>query len=125
MKPLCAIAPMRLNRLLRIVSYTIHKRSGLDCRVRPARIPEVLDDVTAHTIALRQVLRVEAQVGFRESNSREEARCEDAPAVKRLLGELVRRDLWHLQSNQRLVSEKFLERGSQTCGHQVQTAKAP
>jgi len=42
--------------MLRIVSYNIHKCRGLDQRVRPARIAEVLRGLDADVIALQEVV---------------------------------------------------------------------
>jgi endonuclease/exonuclease/phosphatase family metal-dependent hydrolase len=41
---------------LRVVTYNIHKSRGLDRRVRPARIVEVLREIDADIIALQEVL---------------------------------------------------------------------
>ncbi len=43
----------------RIVTYNVHKCQGLDRRVRPSRIVEVLSDLDADVIALQEVLSVE------------------------------------------------------------------
>ncbi|MBI4766084.1 MAG: endonuclease/exonuclease/phosphatase family protein [Deltaproteobacteria bacterium] len=43
----------------RIVTYNIHKGRGLDGRVRPQRIMEVLREVKADIIALQEVLNIE------------------------------------------------------------------
>lgn len=43
---------------LRIVTYNIHKCRGMDRRVRPARIVEVLREIDADIIALQEVLGV-------------------------------------------------------------------
>jgi endonuclease/exonuclease/phosphatase family metal-dependent hydrolase len=48
----------KLNRL-RVVTYNIHKCKGLDQRVRPERIVEVLREVDADVIALQEVLRIQ------------------------------------------------------------------
>ena len=45
-------------RKLRVVTYNIHKCRGLDQRVRPARIVEVLREIDADIIALQEVLSV-------------------------------------------------------------------
>jgi endonuclease/exonuclease/phosphatase family metal-dependent hydrolase len=47
---------MNAPRLLRIVSYNIHKCRGLDQRVRPARIAQVLSGLDADVIALQEVV---------------------------------------------------------------------
>src|SRR5256885_3285576 len=44
---------------MRVVTYNIHKCRGLDRRVRPARIVEVLREVNADIIALQEVLSIE------------------------------------------------------------------
>jgi endonuclease/exonuclease/phosphatase family metal-dependent hydrolase len=43
----------------RIVTYNIHKGRGLDRRVRPHRIVEVLNEINADIIALQEVLNIE------------------------------------------------------------------
>ncbi len=50
----------RSSSHLRIVTYNIHKCRGLDRRVRPARIVEVLSELDADVIALQEVLSVES-----------------------------------------------------------------
>lgn len=47
---------MRSSSLLRVVTYNIHKCRGLDRRVRPARIADVLRAVDADIIALQEVV---------------------------------------------------------------------
>ena len=47
------------NRI-RVATYNIHKCRGLDGRVRPARILDVLREVDADIIALQEVVRIEA-----------------------------------------------------------------
>lgn len=44
---------------LRVVTYNIHKCRGLDRRVRPGRIVDVLGKIDADIIALQEVLRIE------------------------------------------------------------------
>ncbi len=44
---------------LRVVTYNIHKCRGLDRRVRPSRIVEVLREIDADIIALQEVLSIE------------------------------------------------------------------
>jgi endonuclease/exonuclease/phosphatase family metal-dependent hydrolase len=46
------------NRI-RVATYNIHKCRGLDGRVRPARILDVLREVDADIIALQEVVRIE------------------------------------------------------------------
>jgi endonuclease/exonuclease/phosphatase family metal-dependent hydrolase len=41
---------------LRVATYNIHKCRGLDQRVRPARIAEVLDELDADIVALQEVV---------------------------------------------------------------------
>jgi len=45
----------------RVVTYNIHKCRGLDRRVRPARIAEVLGELNADIIALQEVLSVDGK----------------------------------------------------------------
>jgi endonuclease/exonuclease/phosphatase family metal-dependent hydrolase len=45
---------------IRVATYNIHKCRGLDGRVRPGRILDVLREVNADVIALQEVVRVEA-----------------------------------------------------------------
>ena len=45
----------------RVVTYNIHKCRGLDSRVRPARIAEVLGELNADIIALQEVLSIEGK----------------------------------------------------------------
>jgi len=47
---------------LRIATYNIHKCRGLDRRVRPARIVEVLREIDADIIALQEVLSLHGAV---------------------------------------------------------------
>lgn len=47
-----------MARRIRIVTYNIHKCRGLDGRVRPIRIVEVLREIDADVIALQEVLSV-------------------------------------------------------------------
>ncbi len=44
---------------LRVVTYNVHKCRGLDRRVRPARIVEVLREINADIIALQEVLSLQ------------------------------------------------------------------
>lgn len=44
---------------VRVVTYNIHRCHGLDRRVRPARIVEVLREIDADVIALQEVVSVE------------------------------------------------------------------
>lgn len=46
---------------IRVVTYNIHKCRGLDRRVRPARITEVLSELNADIIALQEVLSIEGK----------------------------------------------------------------
>jgi endonuclease/exonuclease/phosphatase family metal-dependent hydrolase len=48
---------------VRVVTYNIHKCQGLDRRVRPARIVDVLREVDADIIALQEVLSIEGERG--------------------------------------------------------------
>lgn len=45
----------------RIVTYNVHKCCGMDRRVRPARIAEVLSEVDADIVALQEVLSIEGK----------------------------------------------------------------
>ena len=47
-----------MARRIRIVTYNIHKCRGLDGRVQPVRIVEVLRNIDADIIALQEVLSV-------------------------------------------------------------------
>src|ERR1051326_7314924 len=47
---------MNRSRRFRIVTYNVHKCRGMDRRLRPARIVEVLREVNADIIALQEVL---------------------------------------------------------------------
>ena len=51
---------------LRVVTYNVHRCRGLDRRVRPARIVEVLREIDADIIALQEVLSL--QGGLREKD---------------------------------------------------------
>jgi len=51
---------------LRVVTYNIHKCRGLDRRVRPARIVEVLSEIDADIVALQEVVSVRG--GAREKD---------------------------------------------------------
>lgn len=48
---------MENNRSVRVATYNIHKCKGLDQRIRPARIVEVLQEIDADVIALQEVVR--------------------------------------------------------------------
>lgn len=48
-----------VQRRFRIATYNVHKCRGMDRRVRPARIIEVLGEVDADIVALQEVLSVE------------------------------------------------------------------
>jgi endonuclease/exonuclease/phosphatase family metal-dependent hydrolase len=52
---------------LRVATYNIHKCRGLDRRVRPERILDVLKHINADIIALQEVLSIEG--GNRERDS--------------------------------------------------------
>jgi endonuclease/exonuclease/phosphatase family metal-dependent hydrolase len=53
---------------LRVVTYNVHRCRGIDGRVRPARIAEVLREVDADVVALQEVL---SMPGPREQNQAE------------------------------------------------------
>lgn len=46
------------RRRLRVATYNIHKARGLDGRVRPERIAEVLEEVGADIVGLQEVLNI-------------------------------------------------------------------
>jgi endonuclease/exonuclease/phosphatase family metal-dependent hydrolase len=46
------------NGTLRIVTYNIHKARGMDGRVRPSRIVDVLAEIRADIIALQEVVNI-------------------------------------------------------------------
>jgi endonuclease/exonuclease/phosphatase family metal-dependent hydrolase len=48
------------GRVLRVVTYNVHKCVGMDRRVRPARVAAVLRQVDADVIALQEVVSVES-----------------------------------------------------------------
>jgi endonuclease/exonuclease/phosphatase family metal-dependent hydrolase len=50
---------MRNKRTFRIVTYNVHKCRGLDRRVRPERIVEVLRETDADVVAMQEVLSIE------------------------------------------------------------------
>jgi endonuclease/exonuclease/phosphatase family metal-dependent hydrolase len=50
---------MHETKRFRIVTYNIHKCKGLDQRVRPRRIVEVLQEIDADIIALQEVLCIQ------------------------------------------------------------------
>ena len=58
MVPRRVVAVMK-DSSLRIVTYNIHKCRGLDQRVRPDRIVEVLKEINADIIALQEVVSIE------------------------------------------------------------------
>jgi endonuclease/exonuclease/phosphatase family metal-dependent hydrolase len=49
----------RSHHVLRVATYNIHKYRGLDRRVRPERILNVLKHINADIIALQEVLSIE------------------------------------------------------------------
>lgn len=51
---------------IRVVTYNIHKCRGLDRRVRPARIVEVLREIDADIIALQEVLSLQGASGEKD-----------------------------------------------------------
>lgn len=52
---------MHRRKQFRVVTYNIHKCRGLDRRVRPARIAEVLREINADIIALQEVVCIEGR----------------------------------------------------------------
>lgn len=53
-------------KTVRIATYNVHKCRGLDRRVRPGRIVDVLNEIDADIIALQEVLSIES--GKRETD---------------------------------------------------------
>ena len=55
---------------IRMATYNVHKCRGMDCRVRPQRIVEVMREIDADIVALQEVLSIaghnpeEDQAGF-------------------------------------------------------------
>lgn len=47
------------HRKFRVATYNIHKCRGLDSRVRPCRIAEVLAEIDSDVVALQEVLNIE------------------------------------------------------------------
>ena len=52
---------MHRRKRFRVVTYNVHKCRGLDRRVRPARIAEVLREINADIIALQEVVCIEGK----------------------------------------------------------------
>ena len=52
---------MNKAKRFRVVTYNVHKCRGLDRRVRPARIVDVLREIDADIIALQEVVSVEGK----------------------------------------------------------------
>ena len=52
--------------MLRVVTYNVHKCRGMDRRVRPGRIVDVLAEVKADVVALQEVLSVEGRARERD-----------------------------------------------------------
>ena len=50
---------MTTTRQIRIATYNVHKCRGLDRRVQPERIAEVLGEIDADVVALQEVLSIE------------------------------------------------------------------
>jgi endonuclease/exonuclease/phosphatase family metal-dependent hydrolase len=53
---------MRANPRLRVVTYNIHRSRGMDFRVRPDRIIDVLREIDADIVALQEI--VANQIGY-------------------------------------------------------------
>jgi endonuclease/exonuclease/phosphatase family metal-dependent hydrolase len=51
---------------IRVATYNIHKCRGMDGRLRPARIAEVIRQLDADVIALQEVLSIEGEDGGRD-----------------------------------------------------------
>jgi endonuclease/exonuclease/phosphatase family metal-dependent hydrolase len=49
------------HQAIRVATYNIHKCKGLDGRVRPGRIVDVLEQIDADIIALQEVLSIEGR----------------------------------------------------------------
>ncbi len=47
-----------MSGTIRIATYNVHKCRGLDGRVHPARVADVLGKLGADVIALQEVLRI-------------------------------------------------------------------
>ena len=45
-------------RTLRVATYNVHKCEGMDGRVRPGRIADVLEEINADVVALQEVLSI-------------------------------------------------------------------
>lgn len=60
------VKTLGMPRRLRIVTYNIHKCRGLDGRVRPDRIAQVLREIDADIVALQEVVSLEGKT--REHN---------------------------------------------------------
>lgn len=54
-----------MSRLIRVATYNIHKCRGLDRRVQPERIAEVLNEVNADIVALQEVAGLDSQASDR------------------------------------------------------------
>src|SRR5438093_584668 len=52
---------MRSNQRVRVVTYNVHKCRGLDRRVRPGRIIDILGRIDADIIALQEVCSIEGR----------------------------------------------------------------
>src|SRR5271157_526010 len=52
---------MEKMKQFRVVTYNVHKCRGLDRRVRPARIVDVLREINADIIALQEVVCIEGR----------------------------------------------------------------
>ncbi len=52
---------MHKRKQIKVVTYNIHKCRGLDRRVRPERIVDVLQEIDADVIALQEVVSVEGR----------------------------------------------------------------
>src|SRR5437016_6151165 len=53
------------HQSVRVVTYNIHKCRGLDRRVRPGRIVDILGEIDADIVALQEVLSIEEPSGAR------------------------------------------------------------
>src|SRR5437899_12601885 len=58
--------PMKENPRFRVATYNTHKCRGIDGRIRPSRVADVLNELQADVIALQEVVSLKG--GRRELN---------------------------------------------------------
>ena len=63
---------------IRIAAYNVHKCRGLDRRVQPARVAEVIQEIDADIVAIQEVLNVQ---GAKPEFDQNPARDTRAPSV--------------------------------------------